>query len=151
MNHFLALARFGLKSVSRVIVFTPGEVEQYQRTLSLAPEAITYCPHGWYDALEYYDPAVRRQSHALDKSGRYVFASGRSYRDYATLSRAVEGTGVDVRISGRSFNVAGTQMPPNVQTTGWLDYRMFQNYLYESTFTPCRCNQSPMPAATAAS
>ena len=56
-----------------------------------------------------------------------------------------------MRISGRSFNVAGTQMPPNVQTTGWLDYRMFQNYLYESTFTPCRCNQSPMPAATAAS
>ena len=50
------------------------------------------------------------------------------------MSRAVEGTGVDVRISGRSFNVAGTQMPPNVQTTGWLDYRMFQNYLYESTF-----------------
>jgi glycosyltransferase involved in cell wall biosynthesis len=102
--------------------------------LSLAPETIIYCPHGWYDALEYYDPDVRRQSHSLHKSGRYIFTSGRSYRDYATLARAVEGTDAEVRISSRSFNTAGAKMPPNVRTTGWLDYRQFQNHLYECYF-----------------
>src|SRR3990172_7064223 len=40
IGHFLSLVRFGLRSVSRVVVFTTGEVEQYQRLLSLAPEAI---------------------------------------------------------------------------------------------------------------
>lgn len=134
IGHFLGLARFGLKSVSRLIVFTPGEVTQYQRTLSLAPDAISYCPHGWYDAMEWYDPKFRRPQNDLARIGKYILTSGRSYRDYETLARAVTGTEVEVRVSGRSFNLAHTPLPPNFQSTGWLAYRDFQDYLFASNF-----------------
>jgi glycosyltransferase involved in cell wall biosynthesis len=134
ISHFLSLARFGLRSVSRVVVFTPVEVEQYQQLLSLAPEAISYCPHGWYDPTVWYDPKKVQKSEALTRAGKFIFASGRSYRDYETLARAVEGTGVNVRVSGRKFNLAGIEFPQNMETTGWLDNREFRDYLHDSYF-----------------
>jgi glycosyltransferase involved in cell wall biosynthesis len=134
ISHFISLARFGLRSVSRVVVFTPGEVEQYQQLLSLPPEAISYCPHGWYDPMRWYDPEKVHKSDALARAGKFILASGRSYRDYETLARAVEGTEVKVLISSQKFNLSGVDLPKNVETTGWLDYRELQDYLYESNF-----------------
>jgi hypothetical protein len=75
LSQFIGVARFGMRSVSRVVVFTPSEVEQYRRTLSLALEAISYCPHGWFDPMRWYVP---RENH----NGRFIFTSGRSYIDY---------------------------------------------------------------------
>lgn len=134
ISHFLSLARFGLRSVSRVVVFTPGEVEQYQRLLSLPSEAISYCPHGWYDPLEWYDPEKVKRSDALAHAGKFILASGRSYRDYETLARAVEGTEVNVKVSGRAFNLAGINFPANMEATGWLADRELLDYLYETNF-----------------
>lgn len=134
INHFLSLARFGLRSVSRVVVFTPGEVEQYQRLLSLPPETITYCPHGWYDPMRWYDPEKVHKSEALTHAGKFIFASGRSYRDYETLARAVEGTEANVKFSGRDFNLAGINLPANMEATGWLAKREFLDYLNETYF-----------------
>jgi glycosyltransferase involved in cell wall biosynthesis len=134
ISHFLGLARFGLRSVSRVVVFTPGEVEQYQRLLSLPPEAISYCPHGWYDPMRWYDPEKRTKSTALARAGRFIFTSGRSYRDYGTLARAIDGTEVKTMVSGRAFNLAGIDFPKNLEATGWLTERDFQDYLYRSSF-----------------
>lgn len=134
ISHFLGLARFGLKSVARVVVLTPGEVERYQRLLSLSPEAISYIPHGWYDDMKWYDPEKRPKSDRLARAGRFIFASGRSFRDYATLARAVEGTDVTVRVSGREFNLAGIDLPPNMEATGWLSERELQDYLYHCSF-----------------
>jgi glycosyltransferase involved in cell wall biosynthesis len=132
ISHFLGLVRFGLRSVSRVVVFTPVEVEHYQRLLSLAPDAISYCPHGWYDPMRWYVPREMSQPDALD--GKFILTSGRSYRDYATLARAVDGTEVKVKVSGRKFNLAGIDLPQNMESMGWLDYRVLQDYLYESNF-----------------
>ena len=134
ISHFLSLVRFGLRSVSRVVVFTPVEVEQYQRLLSLAPEAISYCPHGWYDPMRWYDPEKVHKSDALAQAGKFILASGRSYRDYETLARAVEGTEVKVKVSGRPFNLAGIDLPENMEATGWLADRELQDYLYETNF-----------------
>jgi hypothetical protein len=132
ISHFLSLVRFGLRSVSRVVVFTPDEVGRYQRLLSLAPEAISYSPHGWYDPMRWYVPREMNKSDALD--GKFILASGRSYRDYKTLARAVEDTEVKVKVSGRQFNLAGIDLPQNMESMGWLDNRMLQDYLYESYF-----------------
>ena len=104
ISHFLGLVRFGLRSVSRIVVFTTVEVEQYQQLLSLAPETISYCPHGWYDAMRWYDPEKVQKSDGLARAGKFILASGRSYRDYETLARAVEGPDVSVKVSGRPFN-----------------------------------------------
>lgn len=134
ISHFLSLAKFGLRSISKVVVFTPGEVEQYQRLLSLPPEKITYCPHGWYDPLRGYDPRKVNKSQALAGAGKFIFASGRSYRDYETLARAIEGTEVNVKVSGRPFNLAGINFPANMDATGWLAEGEFLNYLHETNF-----------------
>ncbi len=132
ISHFLGLVRFGLRTVSRVVVFTPAEVEQYQRLLSLAPESICYCPLGWYDPMRWYVPRETNKPDALD--GKFILASGRSYRDYKTLARAVAGTEVNVKVSSRPFNLSGIDLPQNMESMGWLDYRVLQDYLYESNF-----------------
>jgi glycosyltransferase involved in cell wall biosynthesis len=132
LSHFLGLARFGMRSVSRVVVFTPSEVEQYRRLLSLAPDAISYCPHGWFDPMRWYVP--RESDKPVDVAGKFIFTSGRSYRDYETLARAVDGTEVCVKVSSRPFNLAGINLPKNMEPMGWLDYRVHQDYLYESSF-----------------
>jgi glycosyltransferase involved in cell wall biosynthesis len=134
LSHFPGLARFGMRTVSRVVVFTPSEVEQYQRLLSLAPGTVTYCPHGWFDPLRWYVPREFDNTESLPRTGRYIFTSGRSYRDYETLAHAVEGTDVCVKVSCRPFNLAGFNLPGNMESMGWLDYRVHQDYLYESDF-----------------
>lgn len=134
ISHFPGLVRFALRSVSRVVVLTLGEVGQYQRTLSLAPEAISYCPLGWYDAMAWYDPKVGLQSEALAGGEKFIYASGRSYRDYETLAHAVAGTAVKVKVSGRAFNLAGLALPGNMEATGWLSYRELHNYIFHSHF-----------------
>ena len=134
ISHFLSLVRFGLRSASRVVVFTPTEVRQYQRILSLAPGKISYCAHGWYDAMRWYDPVKVKKSDALARAGKFILASGRSYRDYLTLAGAIEGTEVRLKVSGRAFNLAGVDLPKNMETTGWLTNRELQDYLYETHF-----------------
>lgn len=134
LSHFLGLARFGMRTVSRVVVFTPSEVEQYRRTLSLPPEAISYCPHGWFDPMRWYVPREIHKSDASAQNRNFIFTSGRSYRDYETLARAVEGTEVCVKVSSRPFNVAGFNLPDNMESMGWLDYRVAQDYMYEASF-----------------
>lgn len=134
ISHFLGLVRFGLRSVSRVVVFTPIEVEHYRRDLSLSQDQISYCPHGWYDPLRWYDPEKVQKSEALARAGKFVFTSGRSYRDYETLARAIDGTDVNVKVSGRPFNLAGVELPKNMETTGWLSNQEMQHYLYDTNF-----------------
>jgi glycosyltransferase involved in cell wall biosynthesis len=130
VSHFRGLVRFGLRSVSRVTVITPFELESYRRLLSLSPEAICYMPLGWYDSVQRYKTQpVRTSAH-----GKFVYAFGRSYRDYGTLARAVEGTNIHVKISGRAFNLAGIELPGNIETTGWLNYREMEDYLFDSQF-----------------
>src|SRR5215216_6995112 len=134
VSHFPGLMRFGLRSVSRVVVFTPSEVERYQQLLSLTPDKISYCPHGWYDPMRWYDPQKVQKSDTLAAAGKFILASGRSYRDYETLARAVDGTDVSVKVSGRPFNLAGVDFPKNMSTTGWLTDRELQHYLYDTNF-----------------
>jgi glycosyltransferase involved in cell wall biosynthesis len=134
LSHFLSLARFGMRSVSRVVVFTPSEVDEYQRLLSLPSGRIIYCPHGWFDPMRWYMPKEAQKSDAMPQNGRFIFTSGRSYRDYETLARAVEGTDVCVKVSSRPFNLARFKLPDNMESMGWLDYRVAQDYMYEASF-----------------
>ena len=134
LSHFLGLARFGMRSVSRVVVFTPSEVEQYQSLLKLAPGTVSYSPHGWFDPMRWYVPKENHESNFPNQNENFILASGRSYRDYGILARAVEGTDVCVKVSSRPFNLAGITLPQNMESMGWLDYRVLLDYLYGSSF-----------------
>jgi glycosyltransferase involved in cell wall biosynthesis len=132
VSHFRGLVRFGLGSVSRVTVITPGELESYGRLLSLSPEKLRYTPLGWYDSSWRYKNV--RKTDKIPEAGKFIYTFGRSYRDYGTLARAVQGTDVKVKLSGRAFNLAGVELPRNIETTGWLNYEEMEDYLFESEF-----------------
>jgi glycosyltransferase involved in cell wall biosynthesis len=134
IRHFLPLARFGIRSVTHTVVFTPVEVKYYQEMLSIAPEAISYCPLGWYDPTIWYKPRSEHLPEGLSPSERYIMTSGRSFRDYVTLARAVAGLDVKVMVSAREFNLAGLDLPDNLVATGWLSKRDFMDYIYHSQF-----------------
>lgn len=134
VRHFPGLVRFALRSVTRVSVITPLEVEPYRQILSLGPDAICYYPFGWHDSVWQYKTTEARKSETLTQAGRYIYVFGRSYRDYGTLARAVDGTDVKIKLSGRAFNLAGIDLPQNIETTGWLNFRQMEDHLYESEF-----------------
>jgi glycosyltransferase involved in cell wall biosynthesis len=84
--------------------------------------------------MRWYVPRENHHAEDLARAGKFIFTSGRSYRDYKTLARAVEGTEVCVRVSSRPFNLAGFNLPQNMESMGWLDYRVAQDYMYECGF-----------------
>ena len=57
--------------------------------------------------------------------GNYVLASGRSFRDYGTLLRAVEGLNVPVRILARQFNMPRIPIPSNVEFSELLPLNQY--------------------------
>jgi glycosyltransferase involved in cell wall biosynthesis len=84
--------------------------------------------------MRWYVPRENNNSEGAVRAEKFIFTSGRSYRDYETLARAVEGTGACVKVSSRPFNLAGINLPNNMEPLGWLDYRVHQDYLYEASF-----------------
>lgn len=128
IRHFGPLARFGMRSVNHVAVTTPFEVEYYQRVLSLKPSEISLCPFPWYD-----NKWLRSVNKPADNE-RFVLASGRSYRDYATLAAAVKDLDINVLLIARKFNLAGVDLPDNVRTMDLLPLREYQTLLHQAQF-----------------
>ncbi len=105
--HFLPLARYGMRGVDHIIVPTHAEIPYYSRLLGYPEERITFCPLGTYNPY-------RTAPEAADSPG-YIFAGGRSERDYGTLMAAVNGLDAQVVVAARRFNLRGLPIPPNVQ------------------------------------
>ena len=79
-----------LHSVWLVVCSSKSEAHYYRHTFDWAPSKIAYVPlHTDQRILDY----------RTDESNPpYIVATGRSYRDYGTLARAVAGTGISTRI-----------------------------------------------------
>lgn len=128
IRHFGSLARFGMRTVDHTTVLTPFEVTHYQKVLSLPAERISFCPLGWYDLPS----AIRANLEAPQE--KFILASGRSYRDYATLAKAVAGLDLKLVILARKFNLAGIQLPDNVTVMDLLPPREFRKLLSQAFF-----------------
>ena len=102
--HFLPLVRYAMRGNVHIVVPSRGEVDYYRRLLDLPSERIVFSPLGNYDLF----------TACPETSGEYVFAGGRSDRDYGTFFRAVAGLPVRVLVNARRFNVAGLALPANV-------------------------------------
>lgn len=128
VRHFGPLARFGMRSVNHLTVTTPFELTYYPQVLSLKPEMISLCPFPWYDN-QWLRPSSEQAN-----TDRFILASGRSYRDYATLAKAVQGLDLKVLLLARKFNLAGMELPSNVQTMDLLPLREYQTLLHQAQF-----------------
>lgn len=103
----VAWGRWAARAMDHATVAAPAEVHYYARLLRLPEARFTCCLLGGYDP---YAGALAERP-----GGDYIFAGGRSERDYATLVRAVAGLDARLIINARAFNVRGLQPPPHVQ------------------------------------
>jgi glycosyltransferase involved in cell wall biosynthesis len=137
--HFLSLARYGMAGVDHIIVPTRAEIPYYTRLLDYPQERITYCPLGTYNPYGATPPAE------ADPPG-YIFAGGRSERDYGTLLRAVDGLDAAVVVAARRFNLRGLRIPPNVQVHDLMPMPEFARALAGARFVVAPIQDVPHAA-----
>lgn len=128
IRHFGSLARFGMRSVDHLTVTTPYELENYRRVFSIDSESISLVPFPWYDNQWMREPSQRTSQE------RFILASGRSYRDYATLAKAVKDIDVRVLLLARNFNLKGVDLPRNITRMDLLPLKEYQMLLHQSQF-----------------
>lgn len=128
VRHFPMLAQFALQSVDCIAVTSEWEAEHYGESLGLGQSRVSFCPLGWYDSGQL------EVGSRTSPGDRFVFASGRSYRDYATLAAAVRGLECRVVVNARKFSVRGIQFPPQVEVNDLLPAPEFWRLLARSWF-----------------
>ncbi len=121
VTRFQWLMRYAMGGVEHVTVPTLGERAFYAQALNFPPDQISFCPLGAYDLFS-------ADARGPD-TGDYIFAGGRSGRDYATLFAAVDGTSTPLIVNARLFNVKGLAIPPNVTCGDMLPISEYRDRL----------------------
>jgi len=134
--NFVKLGRFGVNGIDHVTVPTVGEIEYYSRLLGLSLEKVTFCPLGWYDMVSVLDRAD-------GKSTDYIFAGGRSGRDYETLFEAVSQLDVQLIVNARRFNLRGLSCPPNVEINSFMPLREYYGLMARAKFVVLTLQNTP--------
>lgn len=99
--------RVEARTITRIVAHGgPEEIERFSQALRMPKEKFSFVP---------YHHTLHGSDYCLSNGG-YIFAGGDATRDYATLIRAVSGTGYRTIICARSrshFN--GIDIPDNVK------------------------------------
>jgi hypothetical protein len=130
-SFFYPLIRFGLKAVDHVAVLTTAEINVYRQLFGLSDSRITVCLLGMYDIQ---DQALRSDSPGVMPSGPYLHTSGRSARDFDTLSQAVEGLDVKVVVHARPYNLQSIRFPENVEIGDLVPRPDYNQLVFHSQF-----------------
>ena len=101
--------RFCLGGVDRVTCYTHAEAERLTQHYSL-PAGCSVCIPQCLQKRFFPDRPV-----PLDETEPYIFASGRSLRDYKTLFATIKDTLYPVKVVCQDHNIAGLEIPPNVE------------------------------------
>jgi glycosyltransferase involved in cell wall biosynthesis len=121
VTRFPWLMRYAMGGVEQVTVPSLGERAFYAEALNFPAERISFCPLGAYDLFA--------ADSDVTTTGDYVFAGGRSGRDYATLFAAVQETPIPVIVNARPFNLKGLNIPSNVTCNDMLPIAQFGELL----------------------
>jgi glycosyltransferase involved in cell wall biosynthesis len=137
-TRFLFLSRLVTSGATHMTVLSPAEIEYYQGILGIPPGRITFSPLGWYDVFSDTGfPAA---------TGDYIFSSGRSYRDYGTLLKAITGLEAQLIINARRFNVQGYYCPPNVRINDLMPMAEFHALMVAAQFVILPLQDTPHAA-----
>lgn len=120
----LWLMRYALRSVDCLSCVSNQEVAYYPQVLRLPADVFVQMPTVWPDHYTDRLPTV----------GDYIFAAGRSHRDYATLLEAVRGLPVRLIVNARSFNLQGLSAPDNVTLNPFLPSADFHRLVLGARF-----------------
>ncbi len=139
VTYFSRLGPLVMNHVDHVTVLSAGETEYYRKLLDIPLAKITYSQLGWYDRFSHLATA---DAHL----GDYVFASGRSYRDYRTLFEAAAGVDAQFIVNARKFNVQGLSCPPNIKLNDFMPIPEFTKLMAEARFIVMPLQDTPHAA-----
>jgi glycosyltransferase involved in cell wall biosynthesis len=100
------VARACLRTVHKVIVSSRAEGEYYLERFGWPAGRVAFVPLNSDD---------RQLAHADQAREDFIVAAGRSYRDYATLAKAVAGTGIRTIIVCGKKGPGVSELPPEVE------------------------------------
>lgn len=127
------LLRFAMRGADCVTYPTQGEMAHSNSILRMPRDKIRIVPPA-YVPIEYVDQYIRPAVSSDAQDGGYIFASGRSFRDYATLLKAVRDLDVKLIINTRPFCLRGLDIPSNVQVNDLLPMPKFFRLLANARF-----------------
>jgi len=125
-THFPLFSKWSTRAISHFTVLSPEEPAYYSKTLGIPQQRITFCPLGWHD--------ICKDVQATKELGSYIFASGRSYRDYRTFLSAMEGVQAKVVVNTRRFALSSAAMPPNVSVNEYMPEKEYAQLLAGANF-----------------
>jgi hypothetical protein len=134
--HFLKLGHLAMRGIDHITVPTTSEIEYYNKLLGCPLDKITFSPLGWYDMVSMLDISG-------EETGDYIFAGGRSGRDYGTLFEAMSGLDSQLVVNARKFNVQGLGCPPNVTINDFMPVREYYALMARSQFVVLPLQDTP--------
>lgn len=127
------LLRFAMRGVDCVTYPTQGEMAHSNSVLRMPLHKVRIVPPA-YVPIEYVDRYIRPAVSSNPQEGEYIMASGRSFRDYATLLEAVRDLDVKLVINTRPFCLRGLNVPDNVQVNDLLPIPEYFRLLANAQF-----------------
>lgn len=135
----LAWYRRMYRAVDRIVVFSTDQREPLARLLGVDEHAVRYVPFG-VDS-DWFAP----RSVAGDDG--YVLAVGRDRgRDWPTLLAAARATGLPTKIACRPSDIAGLEIPDNVDVLGYVDVETYRSLLHRARVSVVTTFDVPYPS-----
>jgi glycosyltransferase involved in cell wall biosynthesis len=134
--NFPKLGRWVMRGIDHITVPTTSEAGYYHRLFGFPLDRITFSPLGWYDMVSMLDISD-------EGTDGYIFAGGRSGRDYETLFEAVSGLQVQLVVNARKFNVQGLDCPPNVKLQGFMPVQEYYALMARAQFVVLPLQDAP--------
>ncbi|MDY7080230.1 MAG: glycosyltransferase family 4 protein [Chloroflexota bacterium] len=126
------ILRFAMSRVDCVTYPSRGEMVHSNGILHMPEDRIRIVPPA-YVPSEYVDRYFSTST-SSGGDGGYIFASGRSFRDYATLMEAVRGLDVKLIVNTRPFCIEGLDIPGNVHVNDMLPMDEYFRLLANAKF-----------------
>lgn len=121
-----------------VICHSKGQIPIYQKYLQTRSTRFTFVPYG----VSQEEIQTRKEP----SFGDYLFAGGNAFRDYKTLCKAVEATGIRVRIASARFPVSAQEVPEEVQLLGRIAFGDYKEVMAQSRLVVVPLEDLPVSA-----
>ena len=121
----LAWYRRMYRAVDGVVVFSTNQVEPLARLLDVDPNVVRYVPFG-VDS-DWFAPR------SAGNDDGFVLVVGRDRgRDWPTVLAAARATGFPTKIACRPSDLAGLEVPDNVEVLGYVDIESYRSLLHRA-------------------
>jgi glycosyltransferase involved in cell wall biosynthesis len=116
-----------LRAVNAILVYSSNQRQELSDAFGLEPDRVRTIPPG-VDG-EFFNATDEMYRDAADSIAPIVSAGVDRGRDYGTLFRALQSSPLHAKLLCRPHNLAGLEIPRNVDVLGYLDIRTYRDVL----------------------